>query len=122
MKWCQRDLKWLQKLPKRQKCDQEGQAVKMVVPKEEERSEKEQPHPIVVMMLDRPIKDRGKELLAAFDKCEKCTRCNWTKAGSKGCKECLGSFQYEFRLTKYVQEFMRSCPGVCGAVQANRGA
>ena len=45
--------------------------------------------------------------LKALEACEACQTCQWSSAPTKGCRECLGQFYSQIRLTRFNLELYR---------------
>ena len=45
--------------------------------------------------------------LKALEACEACKKCQWTSASTKGCRQCLGLFYSQLRLTRPALEYYR---------------
>ena len=66
--------------------------------------------------VEKKLSDFEVQKLAAFERCASCTTCEWSRQGSKGCKECLGQFYRTHRLTRIALEYQ------CEVVTTSGGA
>ena len=54
---------------------------------------------------DWPNGPRASEIASAMKRARGCSACTWSKAGSKGCKQCLGKWEPFYRATDHSSVF-----------------